>query len=155
MRRSFVSLTLVASASLVVLGCRGKLLATAHLTAPGSAEVHFRGSSKSFSLWSDYDGTWTGTNRRSRMPLHYDVEVLEGTKSLAKLSCNTESSGGTAVCGSETTFGGEHTGNCEVSLDCSLPTLAPGDVTLKVTGKYADPSRVRRVSNMSLNVREK
>jgi hypothetical protein len=154
MHRSFVSFALLASASLALFGCRGKLLATAHLTSPGTAEVHFRGSSKSFSLWSDYDGTWTGAHKHSRMPLHYDIEVLENGKSLAKLSCNTESSGGTAVCGSETTFGGEHTGNCEVKLDCSLPTLAPGDVTLKVAGKYADPTRVKRVSNMSINVRE-
>jgi len=154
MHRPLFVFVVAASAAFGLAGCRGKLLATAHLTAPGSAEVHFRGGGKSYKLWSDYEGSWRGSQKNARMPLHYDVEVIQNGKSLAKLSCDTESNGGTAVCGSQTRVNDQHTGNCEVSLTCGLPELGPSDVTLKVTGKYADPSRVSHVSNMSLNVRE-
>ncbi len=153
MRHQVVSLTLVATASLGLFGCRGKLLASAHLSAPGTAEVHFRAGGKSYRLWSDYDGSWTGNGKHSRLPIKYDVDVIQNNKSLGKIACDTEASGGSAVCGSETTFNNQHTANCEVSLGCTLPKLGPGEVTLKVTAK-TDPSRVSRVSNMSLNVRE-
>jgi hypothetical protein len=135
---------------LVLGGCRGKLLATAHLASPGTAEVHFR-PAKGLQLWSDYDGEWTG-NHNAKMPIKYDIDVIQNGKSLGKIACNAETAS-TSVCGSSTTMNSDHTGNCEVKLDCSLPTLGPSEVTLKVTGRV-DSSRVRRVTNMSLNVRE-
>jgi hypothetical protein len=153
MRPSVLSFTLIASATLALPGCRGKLLATARLTGPGTAEVHFRGGGKTHRLWSDYDGTWTGP-KHSRLPIKYDIDVIQNAKSLGKISCDTEASSGTAVCGSETTINNQHTGNCEVSLACALPALGPSEVTLKVTARIGDPSRVSRVSNMSLNVRD-
>jgi hypothetical protein len=70
------------------------------------------------------------------------------------MTCDTESGAGTKVCGTEATVNDDHTGSCEVSLACALPALGAGEVTLRVTGSIADPARVKRVSNMSLNVRE-
>ena len=150
------------SLSLVVLcvaaaACRGKLVATAHLSGPGTAEVRFE-PKPGLRLWADYDGAWTSggsvDQKHARMPLKYDVDVVQGGKSIGKIACDTASDGGAKVCGAETTVNGDHDGNCEVSLACSLPTLGAGEVTLRVTGSIADPARVKRVSNMSLNVRE-
>jgi hypothetical protein len=155
MTRSPALLASLALACAGLFGCRGKLLATASLSGPGTAEARFT-PGKNMRLWADYDGEWTGGggSKHSKPPLKYDIDVLQGGKSLGRITCTTPSNGGTKVCSGETSIGNDHTGNCEVSLDCNLPALGSGEVTLKVTGSFSDPARIKKVTKMSLNVRE-
>ncbi len=136
-----------------LVGCRGKLLATAYLAGPGTAEAHFTAGAP-VELWSDSVGTWLGPEW-AKLPLHYDIDVTQSGKLVGRASCDTDTEDGTSVCGVESNAGGRHHGDCEVHMICDLPKLAPGDVTLKVTGRIADPSRVKSLTLMSLNVREK
>ncbi|HVY49795.1 MAG TPA: hypothetical protein VHB21_28065 [Minicystis sp.] len=142
---------LLAVAALAVAGCRGKLLATAHLTSPGKTEVHFY-AGKSVTLWADTEGTWLGS-KHAHFPAHYEIDVVQNGKPAGHVTCDADKQGGTVICGTQTTFGNEHTGDCEIELECSLPKLVQGDALLRVTGSVSDPSRVRRIKNMSLNVR--
>lgn len=143
----------LAGLALALAGCRGKLLSKAELRAPGTATVRFTAASgQSYKLWADTEGVWKGS-RHAPFPVAYTVDVQQGGKSIGKIECETQL-GSTAICGSESNTFGEHEGDCEYSLDCKLPKLAPGEVVLQVEGRFAEPARVKKVKNMSLMVRE-
>jgi hypothetical protein len=132
-------------------GCRGKVVTKAHLRGPGSVETRFK-YEKPVKLWAELDGVWNGPSK-STLPATYDITVTQGGKQVARLSCNTEHSGGVKICGSESSVMGEHEASCEVSLDCGMPNLSKGDVMLNVTGRI-DPHRVKKIRNMSILVRD-
>jgi hypothetical protein len=147
------SVAALALGCLVALGCRGKLIASVSLSGPGTAEARFQ-PGKTTRLWADFNGEWTGPgSKSSRPPIAFDIDVLQGGKSVGKLTCQPDN-GGTSVCSGKTSVGNDHSGNCEFSMTCSLPSLGAGEVTLKVTGRVTDPSRLKKVTNMSLNVRD-
>jgi hypothetical protein len=139
----------------LLAGCRGELLATAKLNGPGTAETRFT-TSKAVDLWSDFDGSWEAhsSSRYSAPPLNYDVQVVQGGNVVGQVSCTTV---GTTqrVCGGFTRVGSSFSGNCEFRMSCSLPAVQAGEVVLRVTGRYAEPERIKSVSSMSLNVRAK
>ena|SRR5438105_1765487 len=139
----------------LLAGCRGDLLASAKLPGPGTAQTRFD-SGKDVELWSAFDGQWEGnaSSKYSKPPLAYQIEVLQGGDVVGKVTCVTATSS-SRVCGEFKKVGGEFEGDCEFRMNCELPKLRPGEVVLRVTGKLADPARVKQVKDMSLNVRAK
>jgi len=134
-------------------GCRGKLVTRAELHAPGNATARFHaGAGQKLRLWADTEGTWTGS-KSSHFPVAYTVDVQQGGKSLGRIQCDTRQSG-MAVCGSSSNIFGEHSADCEYELGCALPPHAAGEVVLQVEGHFPEPGRVKKVSLMSLVVRE-
>jgi hypothetical protein len=150
--RSPALLLAVAALALGSLGCRGKLLAQARLKGPGTAEARFH-AGQPVRLWAHYDGVWTGS-KSSKMPVRYDVEVRQGGKSKGRIACDTEASSGTTICSNHFTVNTRHDADCETGLACTLPALAAGEAVLRVTARIGDPSRVEKVRDISLDVRE-
>jgi hypothetical protein len=139
--------------ALALAGCRGKLVSTAELHAPGTATTRFHVfAGQKLRLWADTEGTWVGS-KSSHFPVTYTVDLQQGGKSLGRIQCDTRQSG-TAVCGSSSNIFGEHSANCEYELGCTLPPLAAGEVVLHVEGHLPEPGRVKKVGLMSLVVRE-
>lgn|GEM_PF-2040542 len=127
------------------------MLATAKLTGPGVAETRFSAATK-VELWSDFEGKWEGRGRSLPMPLAYDIEVIQGGEKVGQVICSTAGAS-TKVCSSAINTTNEHSGDCEVRMNCELPAVRPGEVLLRVTGRVSDPARVQQVNKMSLNVR--
>lgn len=153
MRRAAVrgSLVVVALGLAFVLGgCRGKLIATATLHAPGKATTTFSASGRKLSLWADTDAKWKGP-KSSKPMVAYEIDVKQGGTILGHVSCSTEDRGGTSVCGSVTNTFGTHNADCEIQLGCSLPPLPAGEIELAVTGTTG--ANVISITNLSLNVR--
>jgi hypothetical protein len=143
------SLLLVTS---LLTGCRGKLIATAQLTQPGTAETKVAVSGKKrLALWADTDGKWNGS-KDSRFDASYEIDVLQGGATVAHVSCSTMDHDGTTVCGTHTTINANHDADCEIALGCKLPPLVAGEAQLKVTGRVGPT--VKQVRKMSINVRE-
>src|SRR2546430_3053145 len=138
---------------LLLVGCRGQILATAKWTGRGPAETRFT-ADKGVELWSDFDGQWEGnaSSKYSTPPLAYLIEVVQDGAPLGKVECKTHGSSRRS-CGSFTKSGSNFGGNCEFRMNCELPPFHAGEVVLRVTGRLADPARVKEVKNMSLNVR--
>lgn len=134
----------------LLAACRGKLLATAHLDGPGSAEARFTSTGKKLVFWADTEGRWTG-GKSSRMEIVYDVDVLVDGALVAHVTCDSADVS-TSVCGTHTNFMGDHEADCELKLKCAIPKVPPGEALLRVRGRKG--ANVLEVRNMSLNVRE-
>jgi len=131
--------------------CRGKVVATAELHGPGSADASFQSTGAPLVLWADTDGKWHGGSN-SHFAAHYEIDVLSGGAKTGHVSCDTKDSS-EAVCGMKMSEGDTHSGDCELKLACTLPTLPAGPAVLHVTGTTgAGTSEVKR---MSINVRDK
>jgi hypothetical protein len=146
---------ILATIAVSLAGCRGDLLATAKLSAPGTTETHFA-AGKNVALWASFDGKWEAHSysKYSRPPIEYQIEASQGGSVVAKLSCDTISGGSNSrVCGGFTRVGSSFSGDCEFKMSCQLPDLHEGDVTLKVTGMLPEPERIKEVKDMSLLVR--
>jgi hypothetical protein len=137
--------------ALALVGCRGKEIATAQLHGPGSAEITFPSTGAPLTLWADTVGKWHGGGN-SRFAAHYEIDVMAGANKLGHVTCDTKDAR-KSVCGVKTSNGDEHSGDCEIGLDCQLPPLPAGPVTLKVTGSLG--AGTSDVTNMSINVRAK
>jgi hypothetical protein len=143
----FVALAL----STFAVGCRGKVVGTAVLSGPGSADVEIHTTGAPLTLWADTDGEWHGGSH-SHFAAHYEIDVLVGGASIGHLACDTNDVS-ESVCGTKITNGNDHRGDCELKLTCSLPSIPAGTAKLHVVGTVgAGTSNVRK---MSINVREK
>jgi len=137
---------------LVTTACRGKLVASAELHGAGTAEAHFRSTGAPLVLWADTDGKWRGSNKQSRFPVQYEIDVLAGGSNVGHVSCATRDSR-VQVCGTRISAGGVQSGDCELRLVCTLPAIPVGDAVLRVKGEPGkDAMEVKR---MSINVRGK
>ena len=136
--------------ALVLVGCRGKLIATASLHGPGKATTTFSATGRKLTLWADTDAKWNGS-KNSKPNVAYEIDVKQGGKVLGHVSCSTDDRGGTSVCGTHTNTFGSHSADCEMLLGCSLPPLPAGEIELAVTGSTGP--NVTSTTNMSLNVR--
>jgi hypothetical protein len=143
--------TFILMGVLLLAGCRGKLVTTVSLPGPGTAEARFAPSSKALSVWADCDAKWTG-GKSSKPLFDYDVELLQGGKTVGRVACSTGTPGGQTVCCSTSNIFGELSGDCEYKLGCALPLPPPGETTLRVTSRVGP--NVKSVTKMSLNVRE-
>jgi hypothetical protein len=141
-------------AGLSLSGCRGDLLATAKLSAPGTVETHFT-ADKPIAFWASFDGKWEAHSysKYAKPPLEYRIEAVQGGSVVARVRCDTRGSSNTRSCSSFTKSGTSFSGDCEFKLTCDAPDLKEGDVTLRVTGMLPDPERIKEVKDMSLNVR--
>ena len=142
---------LVAFALVSLVACRGKLLASAQLTGPGTAEGRFRSTGRKIALWADTDGKWTGP-KSSRMDVRYDVDIVQNGTKIGSFVCGTQENGSSTVCGTHSDIMGKHDGDCEVSLDCALPEIPAGETVMRV--RATTGPNVKLVRKMSLNVRE-
>ena len=149
MRSPTRALPLLGSAVLLV-GCRGDLIATAVLAKPGTTEVRYT-DARGVALWSDWEGEWNG-GKRSALPIAYDIEVFQGGAKVGSVSCNANDNS-QSICGTSTTIFGKRSADCEVKLRCALPATKPGEVVLRVTGRITDPVNTKVVKKMNLNVR--
>jgi hypothetical protein len=141
----------VLATGVAVGGCRGKIVATAQLTAPGAAETRFPVTGKKLALWADTDGKWNGS-KNSRFDATYEIDVLQNGATVGHISCSTMERDGTTVCGTHSNVMGSHDADCEIALGCRLPPLTGGEVQLRVTGRTGPT--VKLVRKMSLNIRE-
>jgi hypothetical protein len=145
-RRPFIAV----ACALLAVGCRGKLMGTAELHGPGTADAHFQSTGAPVVLWADTEGKWTG-GPHSHFAARYEIDVFSGSSKIGHVSCATKG-GGVSICSTEVSVGRSHRGDCELKLDCQLPAIPAGPATLHVTGTVgAGTSDVKR---MSLDVRE-
>jgi hypothetical protein len=139
---------------LLLAGCRGDLLATAKLTGPGTAEARFT-AGKAVEFWASFDGKWEGRSlsKYSKPPLAYQIEAVQEGNVVASFKCDTLSSSSTRVCGGFTKWGSDFSGDCEFKMECQMPEVRAGEVLLRVTARLPDPSKIKELKDMSLNVR--
>jgi len=146
------SILLVPVASLlVVTGCRGKAVATAELHGPGTADAQFQSTGAPLVLWADTDGKWHGGSN-SRFAVHYEIDILANGTKTGHIACDTKDSS-ESVCGTKSSSGDVHTGDCEIKLTCAVPAIPAGPATLHVTGSLG--AGTSDVKKMSINVRDK
>jgi hypothetical protein len=146
------SLTILALVLLLSLsGCRGKPVGRAELRGDGATEARFVASGRPLELWADTNGSWSGS-KNGYMMLHYEIDVLAGSKPIGHVTCDTQGTSSFVVCGTHNDIFGEQSGDCELRLDCQLPPLPNGEITLKVVGRKGP--NVKKVKDMSINVRE-
>jgi hypothetical protein len=145
------SALLVTSGILLMTGCRGKVVATAELHGPGSADATFTSTGAPLVLWADTDGKWHGGSN-SRFAVHYEIDVLGGTTKIGHISCDTKDTT-ESVCGVKVSEGDTNHGDCELKLACELPSIPAGPATLHVTGTLG--AGTSDVKKMSVNVRDK
>jgi len=138
--------------ALPLLGCRGKLVATAELHAAGSATVHFTMPSNGLKIWAELKGKWVGGPDDGMMPVTYAMSFRQHEKRVGQAVCGTASSTG-HLCSVLYNVFGHHTSDCEVEFPCAVPTLSPGDVEFLVEGTPA--ASVTQVDDISLLIREK
>lgn len=136
--------------ALVVSGCRGKLVASAALAGPGTAEARFVAGAKPLSLWADTDGEWKG-GKSAKLDVTYDVVFQRGDDVLARLSCSTADVRST-ICGTHKHVGGVHDADCELKLACAVPSLPAGDVRMQVTASTGPNVTLAR--KLTLHLRE-
>ena len=140
-----ISTLLAISSVLCVTACRGKVVATAELHGPGTADAHFQSTGAPLVLWADTDGKWHGGSS-SHFAAHYEIDVLSGNSKVGHISCDTKDSS-ESVCGVKVSEGNEHHGDCELKLACELPSIPAGAATLHVTGTTgAGTSDVKKMS---------
>ncbi|MGD0523583.1 MAG: hypothetical protein ABSE49_00495 [Polyangiaceae bacterium] len=145
------ALLVVTTCGLLVTACRGKVVATAELHGPGTADARFTATGAPLVLWADTDGKWHGGSN-SRFAAHYEIDVLGGSTKVGHISCDTKDSS-ESVCGTKVSEGDTHTGDCELKLTCELPSIPAGPATLHVTGSTGPGTS--DVKKMSVNVRDK
>lgn len=144
-------LVLAATCGLLVIACRGKVVGTAELHGPGTADVHFTSTGAPLVLWADTDGKWHGGSS-SHFAAHYEIDVLGGSTKVGHIACDTKDST-ESVCGTKVSNGDTHTGDCELKLTCELPAIPAGPATLHVTATTG--AGTSDVKKMSVNVRDK
>lgn len=142
---------LAISCVLCATGCRGKIVATAELHGPGSADASFQSTGAALALWADTDGKWHGGSS-SRFAAHYEIDVLSGGAKIGHITCDTKDVS-ESVCGMKISNGNEHSGDCEMKLACQLPAIPAGAAILHVTG--ASGAGTSEIKKMSINVRDK
>ncbi|HEY3822493.1 MAG TPA: hypothetical protein VGL81_35255 [Polyangiaceae bacterium] len=146
------SLALLAAACvLLVTACRGKVVATAELHGPGTADARFTSTGAPLALWADTDGKWRG-GAHSHFAAHYEIDVLSGTTKVGHVSCDTKDSS-ESVCGVEVHSGETNSGDCELKLACELPSIPAGPASIHVTASTG--AGTSDVKKMSVNVRAK
>lgn len=123
---------------------------TAALEGPGEADATFVYEGQTLTLWADTDGKWTGS-AKSRIDVSYNVSFVGDDGQEKNVSCTVPQQGGTTVCGSSTHILGANNANCEIKLDCGVPSLPNGAVKMHVVGRTG--TNVVSVRKMSLNVR--
>ena len=133
----------------ILAGCRGKVVSTAELHGAGTAEAHFTSTGAPLVLWADTDGKWSGGKV---FPAHYEIDVLSGTSTLGHVACDTKDEN-VSVCGTKIELNATISADCELKLECQLPTIPSGDATLRVTGTPG--KNVIETRRMSINVRAK
>ena len=146
-----ISIVVFAACTLLATGCRGKVLATAELYGPGTADAHFVSTGAPAVLWADTDGKWHGGSH-SHFAAHYEIDILSGTTRIGHISCDTKDSS-EAICGIKVSDGNSNRGDCELKLACKLPSIPQGPATLRVTGTLGPGTS--DVKKMSINVRNK
>ena len=144
------SLALLLFAALA--GCRGALLGKAELHGEGTAEARFQKAQKPVVLWGHVEGKWRG-GKNDKLPVVWDVEVVQEGKTVGRVTCDVDDVRST-LCGVHTFVNGEHEAGCELALACQLPSLAAGEVVLRVTGRKLRPAQILSIVDMSLLVRE-
>jgi hypothetical protein len=143
-----IYVSVLATCALLV-GCRGKALATAVLTAPGTADVSFQSTGAPVVLWADTDGKWHG-GAHSHFAAHYEVDIMSGANKLGHITCDTKDST-ESVCGTHARTGDDNSGDCEVKLACAVPTIPAGLASIHVAGTLGVATS--DVKKMSVNVR--
>ncbi len=114
-------------------GCRGEEVARVKLAQAGdSADTKWvvSGGQRKAQVWAEYNGKWTGKHPG----VVYEVELLDGEKSVTKMDCNSASCSSN-VCGSTTTVNNDHSGDCECKTSCVIEAPADGTFTVKATVK--------------------
>jgi hypothetical protein len=146
---SLIPLALV----LLTSACRGKIVATAELHGAGTADAHFQSTGAPLVLWADTDGKWNGASGKyAHFPAHYEIDVLSKGAQVGHISCDSQHAS-ESVCGSKTSNGTSHSGDCELKLPCTLPSIPAGDASLHVVATVGKD--VGEVKKMSINVRDK
>ncbi len=148
--RSTGTLALLAVVVSSSVGCRGKMVATAVLSGPGTADVQFESTGKPLVLWADTEGSWIG-DKRSRFPALYEIDVLSNGAKIGHVTCDTSTST-MRVCGTRVSVNNSRQGDCELKLTCRLPPIPAGSASLHVTGSSGPGAS--NIKNMSINVRE-
>jgi hypothetical protein len=136
----------------LLVACRGDVVTTAVLTAPGTVTARFT-FAKPVALWAHAAGVWGGSGQ-SMLQVVYEIDVEQGGVVVGHVSCSTSKST-TSVCEREQSVPGGIRRDCEVKLVCELPPLSPGAVVLRVTGSVGNPAHVTSLDNLSLVVRAK
>jgi hypothetical protein len=136
---------------LFVAGCRGKAVATAELHGPGVADASFVSTGAPVVLWADTDGKWHGGSN-SRFAAHYEIDVLASGTKTGHIACDTKDSS-ESVCGTKSSSGDVHSGDCEIKLTCAVPAIPAGPASLHVIGSLG--AGTSDVKKMSINVRDK
>jgi hypothetical protein len=135
---------------LLLVGCRGEEVARVKLTKNGDeAEASWttNGTTKA-KVWAEYNGKWTGGRTPS---IVYEVELLDGDKSIGKTECKT-STCSTRVCSNEVTVNGNGSGDCECLTSCTLEAPKDGTYTVKATVK--DASAMTEAKDLSIIIRK-
>lgn len=138
-------------AALSLVACRGKAIGTANLAGTQSADVSFTADGKPLVLWADTDGEWHGGGN-SRFAAHYDIDVMSGTNKLGHISCDTADAH-EEVCGTKISNGNDHHGDCEIKLECVVPTIPAGPASMHVVGTIG--AGTSNVKKMNINIRDK
>jgi len=131
-------------------GCRGEELARVKLVKNGDeAETSWttNGTTKA-KVWAEYNGKWTGGKTPS---IVYEVELLDGDKSIGKTECKT-STCSARVCSNEVTVNGNGSGDCECQTSCTLEAPKDGTYTVKATVK--DASAMTEAKDLSIIIRK-
>jgi hypothetical protein len=142
---------LVLAASALV-SCRGDVVTTATLTAPGTAVARFT-YAKPVVLWAHAAGVWGGSGE-SILHAVYEIDVEQGGVVVGHVSCSTLKST-TSVCERQEHVASGIRRDCEVKLTCELPPLSPGAAVLRVTASVGNPAHVTGIENLSLIVRSR
>jgi hypothetical protein len=117
----------------ILAGCRGKEFTRVPLVKMGDsgeakwvvAGVH------TARLWAEYKGKWVGGKHAD---ITYDVELLDGAKSVQKVECATSSCTG-RVCSNASYGNGHGSGDCECEMSCTLDAPSDGTFTVRASVK--------------------
>lgn len=148
-RGARIAVGLIALAS--IAGCRGKEIARVKLSAPDEeGETTWKpGAKRKAVLWASYEGKWKGP--RNDPSLGYEIELVDGDKTIEKVTCSTDSCGA-RVCSSTVHINDDHRGSCECKMTCTLEAPGEGAYTVKV--KVVDRGDFYEPKDLSLVLRE-
>jgi hypothetical protein len=135
---------------LSLVACRGEELARVKLTKTGDsgdAKWVVSGARRA-QVWAEYNGKWTGGDTPTNT---YEIELLDGDKSVSKTDCST-SSCGARVCSSKVSINGNASGDCECKTSCTLE--APNDGTFTVKARVKDASAMTDSKDLSIILRK-
>ena len=135
---------------LTAAACRGEELTRVRLTKAGdSGEAKWIVSGvRSAKVWAEYNGKWTGNQTPD---VTYEVELLDGDKSVGKTSCSTASCS-SRVCSNEVRINGNASGDCECKTGCTLE--APSDGTFTVRATVTNGGTMTESKDLSIIIRK-